>query len=125
MQPVAAKKEGIVKKTVLCMVVLAFIASCVLSLACAGEVTRTVTVAGPGSTITGPAQNVTVTMPGSTQRVVLPPLTGTPPLTPHSLTWDADEPCFFCHPIPRGHEGRSMQLGICGDCHQEGPQLLF
>ena len=85
----------------------------------------TVTVTGPGSTVTSPGASVTVTLPGSVQTVILPPLTGTPPLTPHSLSWSEDENCFFCHPIPRGHEGRSLALAICQECHKEGPSPLF
>jgi hypothetical protein len=85
--------------------------------------TKTVTVT---SNVPGPS--VTITLPGSTQKVTIPPLTGTPPLAPHNLMFDpsmGQTNCFNCHGIPRGHEGRSLEMGICDDCHKEGPQVLL
>jgi len=71
-------------------------------------------------TVTAPASTVTVT---TTRTLNGATTTQTPedaPLTPHSLNLELGA-CFWCHPIPPGHEGRSMIQDLCAECHREAP----
>ena len=72
----------------------------------------------PNATIT---RTVTQTI-GNTTQVSVVALTGDPPLIPHSDTINGMYgPCFSCHPVPAGHEGRIANQDFCGQCHLQGP----
>ncbi|MDD4635307.1 MAG: hypothetical protein PHS35_01665 [Dehalococcoidales bacterium] len=114
------------KKSVLITIIAVslVIIACVIS-ACAQE-KETVTVTNLKTTTV--SQGTTVfktTTVASTERVTVtvsvePPMTGTPPGTPHSLEVNYGN-CFNCHLIPTGHSGRAMIQDLCWECHAELP----
>lgn len=116
------KKSVLVTIIAVSLVILA----CVIG-ACSQEA-ETVTVTDTKMATTTVAQGTTVfstTTVASTERVTVtvsvePPMTGTPPGTPHSLEVNYGN-CFNCHLIPAGHSGRAMIQDQCWECHTELP----
>ena len=109
------------KKSVLITIIAVslVIIACVIS-ACAQDGGTTVTQTVPQektvykTTTVASTERVTVTVS------VAPPMTGTPPGTPHALKVNYGN-CFNCHLIPAGHEGRAMIQDLCWECHAELP----
>jgi hypothetical protein len=80
-------------------------------------VTITGTVPPPGTITTTVVQTI-----GSQTITNVVTLAGDPPDVPHGMeVFVFNAPCFYCHPIPLGHEGFVAKDDFCGECHAQGP----
>jgi uncharacterized protein YceK len=105
-------KFGFVSLFLILLVIVLLVAGCGTT----STVTRVITVSTPvntaGATIT---RTITQTIGGETQTTVVV-LDKNPPPMPHQFGIDFMG-CFVCHPIPPGHEGRTLNEDVCFECH--------
>ncbi len=118
------------KRNILIVTAILSLALIVLAAGCAATpvtVFSTTTVAS-AVTVTGtvpPQGTITTTVVqtiGSQTLTNVVTLAGNPPDVPHGMeVFVFNAPCFYCHPIPIGHEGFVYRDDFCGECHKQGP----
>jgi len=110
------KKAFLLTLSIISLVVVLLVSACVA--------TKTVTlereITGTGGITRTISQFI-----GPTTQISIVVMAGEPPVVPHNIVgYSGVLPCFTCHPIPPGHEGRLLEFEVCTQCHKEGPVSL-
>jgi hypothetical protein len=111
------------KRVLLSLVILSLLLAAI-GCSSAGTVTVYIT---DSKAPTGPnVTTVTVIQTMGTQvETSLVVLAGAAPKIPHGSTVNGMYgPCFSCHPIPAGHQGRIANEDLCSTCHLQGEYIL-